>query len=519
MSDQLNMNKSCKNCPSFLKAGSESVQMFKKSVGSPMCAKYGHVLGRPSLPQAQSDKLAIHFANKCDSFGDPKPAAPAHYRLEVVLPDIDVVSGVIDENKRDLCTTCNSCANFVRDEAVATELGWPAGLCAAKGKLILPDRRVIEARNCGFRQFGTVRATTQGLHFLPEYEDAFNLATNPVKMFMKNKDKALVESWEYPTDRDVSEIDKNGGIRAWRKILDPMGSGNEAFLPIYDRDYFDVTERAKIPQTGEDAHPELYIDHFGGLYLLAVAWSELDETPALWGQAGVGKTELYRHAAWLMDLPFERISITASTELDDLAGKTLYSKDKGTYFQYGRMSLAWQKPCVICLDEPNTGQPDVWQYLRPLIDNSKQMVLDMNDGEHLTRHTDAFLGLAMNPSWDVKNVGAQQIGDADASRLFHIYMEIPPPELEREIIKARVALDGWEIDDARLATIMAIAEELRALCKDDSLPITWAIRPQIKVARASRWFDMVTAYKRAVGDYLDPDQCEMMLDVVRAHVQ
>jgi hypothetical protein len=99
-----------------------------------------------------------------------------------------------------------------------------------------------------------------------------------------------------------------------------------------------------------------------------------------------------------------------------------------------------------------------------------------------------------------------------------MFIELPPPQLEREIIKARVKLDGWEIDDERLATIMAIAEEIRGLCKEGTLPITWMIRPQIKVARASRWFDMVTAYRRAVGDYLEPEALDALLDVVRAHV-
>jgi MoxR-like ATPase len=250
----------------------------------------------------------------------------------------------------------------------------------------------------------------------------------------------------------------------------------------------------------------------------AIAWTELDETPALWGEAGTGKTELYRHLAYLMHLPFERISITGSTELDDLAGKMHYSPEKGTYFSYGRLPRAWTKPCVICIDEPNVGQPDVWQFLRPLTDNSKQLVLDQNNGEAIKRHQDCYMGMAMNPAWDPKNVGTAQIGDADARRLWHIFLELPPEVLEREIIANRVALDGWEIDKERLDTIMAIAGELRGLIKDGTLPITWGLAQQIKVARASRWFDMVVSYRRAIGDYLEPDALEVLLDVVRANV-
>jgi hypothetical protein len=126
--------------------------------------------------------------------------------------------------------------------------------------------------------------------------------------------------------------------------------------------------------------------------------------------------------------------------------------------------------------------------------------------------------MAMNPAWDPKNVGAMPISDADANRLFHVSIELPPESLEREIIVNRVKVDGWELDSDRLDMIMGIAKDLRSLATDGELPITWGIRPQIKVARALRWFDPITAYRRAVADYLEPQAQESMLNAVRAHV-
>jgi MoxR-like ATPase len=466
------------------------------------------------MKPGQGDKLATFYAKECDSFGEPLPPVPVEERLKVALPDYpEVVSADAQAN----CSSCGMCSNFVRDDVVAKELGWTAGLCAVKGKLVLANRQTIEARGCDYRQYGKIRESTMGVHLLPEFEDAFQLNSDPVKAYFKTK-RTIVLPEDYPSDREVSAEDKEQGIRAWRRVTDPDGSGNEAFLPIYGDWIFDANELAKIPRAGDDEHPELYVDHFGGVYMAAIAWTELDETPALWGEAGTGKTELYRHLAYLMHLPFERISITGSTELDDLAGKMHYSPEKGTYFSYGRLPRAWTKPCVICIDEPNVGQPDVWQFLRPLTDNSKQLVLDQNNGEAIKRHQDCYMGMAMNPAWDPKNVGTAQIGDADARRLWHIFLELPPEVLEREIIANRVALDGWEIDKERLDTIMAIAGELRGLIKDGTLPITWGLAQQIKVARASRWFDMVVSYRRAIGDYLEPDALEVLLDVVRANV-
>lgn len=512
------INQSCASCPSFLRP-EETTSKFKKSIGAPMCARYGFILGKPGLTKLQEDRLQRAVAKGCEGYGKPMPPMPERYDHFVVMPDPDARRELDDGNpSKEACKTCATCRNYVSDMRVNDELGWSAGICAARGKLLMPTRLTYEARYCEFRHIGKVRQSTQGLSLLPEFEDAFNLTADPIKSYFRSKDN-FVDPREWVSEKDVSDEDKSHGIRAWRSIKDPEGTGNEVFLPIYDRSYFSPEEWEKVPKTGDDEHPELYIDHMGAVYKCAVHWTELDETPALWGQAGTGKTELFRHIAWLMCLPFERISITDRTEIDELAGKMLYTPEKGTYFHYGRLSKAWQKPCVICLDEPNVGPDEVWQFVRPITDNSKQLVIDMNEGEELDRNTDCYLGLAMNPAWDPKNVGTKVISDADARRLMHIYMELPPPELEKEIIRNRVKLDGWEIDDERLEAIMSIAEDLRKLCDDQTLPITWGIAQQIKVARASRWFDMLTAYRMAGGDFLEPQAQEVLLDQVKAGIE
>jgi len=506
---------SCDTCPAMLLAA-DAPSKFKRSIGSDVCGRFGIPLDRPGGDAATRAKQHEHFAKTCGAYGQPMPAVPAEKRLLVALPDpMQRVELSNTASLKTACRSCASCVHYVRDDIVAERMGWTVGLCSAKGKLILTNDQVREASNCDFRQYGVPRTEIAGVILLPEYENDFG-AYDPIKAFLQGRGE-LVDPTLYETDKAITPEDEGFGIRAWRLVSDPE-SGNETYLPIYRRDFFTDDERALIPNTGDDEHPELYVDHFGGVYLAAVCWNELDETPAIHGEAGTGKTELFRYLAWLMQLPFRRISITGSTELDDLAGKMRFKSDEGTYFQYGRLPHAWARPGVICIDEPNTGAPDVWQFLRPLTDNSKQLVLDMNEGEVISRHTDAYLGMAMNPSWDVRNVGTQEISDADANRLFHVFLELPPPSLEREIIKARVKLDGWEIDDARLNMIMAIAVDVRALTKDGTLPISWAIRPQIKVARALRWFDTVTAYRRAIADFLEPQAQEALLDAVRAHI-
>lgn len=505
---------SCLNCPSYLTA-QEGAAFFRKSIGTPVCARYGKPIGRIGSNKQATDTLAKHFAATCPGYGMSRPAVPDYDRasFQVVLPDPVVIGS--KPNDQGLVSTCAGCKNYVTEETVAVQLGWTTGLCSAKGKLLLGNRLTLEARDCEYRSFGKVRNDTSGLTFLPEYEEGFAGAGDPVRAFMKARAN-FTDPTEYVTDKPVSEEDSQHGIRAWRAVLDPV-TDNTVYLPIYNRDFFSDDERKLIPQTGDDTHPEDYADHFLGVYRTAVLWTELDETPALWGEPGTGKTELFRHLAWLMQLPFYRFSITGSTELEDLAGSPQFDKERGTWFRYGRLVRAWQKPCVMVIDEPNAGRNEVWQFLRPLTDNSKQLVLDMNEGEELDRHADCYLGMAMNPAWDVRNVGANMIADADANRLDHIFVELPPEEIEKEIIRTKCKHDGWEIPADKLNTVMKIAEELRGLSENHTIPVSWAIRPQLKVARLLRWFDWITAYRMASADFLEPGAREIMLDAVRSH--
>jgi AAA domain (dynein-related subfamily) len=506
--------RSCLNCPSLLPA--DDSHFFKKAIGAPVCARYGKPIGRATSSEFEKQNIARQFAATCPSYGEPKPLTPnwEEARFLVMLPDPKVLG--VTPVSPDLVTSCAGCKNFVRDDIVAKDLGWTTSLCAAKGRLLLANRYTLEAKHCDVKDFGSVRTDTTGLTFLPEYEDNFMGAADPVRA-MKKALENFIDPRDYVTDRPVDPKDEHR-IRAWRKIVDPL-TGNEVFLPIYRRDFFDEAQRRLIPTTGDEEHPEDYIDHGGYVFKTAVLWTELDETPALWGQAGTGKTEFFRHMAWLMQMPFLRFSITGSTEVDELIGTMRYTEGVGTHFNYGRFAKAWSTPCVMVVDEWNVGTPDVQQVLRPCIDNSKQLVIDANDGERLDRDLDCYLGVAMNPAWDVLNVGANMISDADANRLMHFFVELPPLEIEREIIRKRCSHDGWEIPDDMLQTVLSIATDIRALTNDGTLMITWGIRPQLKAARALRWFDWLTSYKMAAGDFLEPEQQQLLLDAVRTHTE
>lgn len=509
-------DRNCQNCIFNLRNSEQSTE-FGQSIGASMC---GAGLGPTELPDAtpeQNHKVGQLKAASCDQYS---MATDGYATLDeapeslpvVMLPNPKVIGDARKGNAAGASVSCLNCAFYVQPRESLEAGLWNAGLCAARGIMILNRNTLYAAATCEDKTAGERRTDLlEGMMLMPEYTAALQV-DSAVASFSRTA--APTETYE--SDADVTPEDTKKGVKAWRQIRNPEGSG-VVMLPIFDPEFFDEDLRKAIPKTGDDEHPEEYVDHMGLVYKCAVLWMHLDETPAIWGVAGTGKTEFYRHMAWLMGLPFHRISITASTEVEDLAGKMHYEPSRGTYFEYGRIPKAWQTAGVVCLDEPNVGPPDVWQFIRPLTDNSKQLVLDMNNGERVTRHELAFLGMAMNPSWDIRNAGTTMLADADGSRLMHIYLDMPTEEVEREIIKARVALDDFELSDESLNAVMGIAKDLRLLSKNESLPITWGVRQQIKVARSLKYFEFPQAYRLAAADYLEPESQEMILDVVKSH--
>lgn len=516
--------RSCRGCPSFL-TSEDAGKFFDKSIGAPMCARFGRVLGGADILPVAEAKLQEQVASNCTSYGDSKPKTPQGFlETNVTLPHPEVVSELASEPSSDddkaMVNTCLNCRFYVEPEKVIEDKGWAAGLCGATGRLLLPNRLTKEASNCDYRKYGSSSRLDPGkMHLIPMYQEAKSYDPSPLGRYKKMKASGgMVDPAEYPSDLDVSDDDRESGIRAWRRIEDPNGTGNVVHLPIFDPDFFDPIERTKIPRTGDDEAPEAYIDSKDYVYSVAVEWMELDETPFLIGQPGVGKTELLRHIAWLMQAPFDRISITREMEVEDLIGKMLFIEGE-TQFQWGRLPHRWVKPGVLCLDEINAGPDAVWQRCRPLFDNSKQLVLDEAGAEKVERHGLCFVGLTGNPAWDARNVGVNEIADADTNRLAHLMMHLPPADVEREILIDRCEKDGWTPDKVLLDTLMKNSEEIRALSEDGSLPVTWGIRQNIKVARHLKWFDPITSYKRAVADALEPQVAEMILNIVRTNGQ
>lgn len=516
------MTKSCINCPAFMGESDAARQraVYGTNLGMPTCARTGRMLGAQRMSAADTATLQTETASSCAQYGKPVTSSTKTYvTLSLGLSP----NGQDEPTKPEKgVASCKACHFYVDARRVGSAIGVPIGLCSKFGKLV-PDTKTHDvARVCTEGVRTEVKPGEQITDHYNKLLKSFVVApilaarlplSSIVGGAMPYRPPAIIEPSTYPTDKPVTDAQAARGIRAWRKLED-KNSGNHVFMPMFRRDFFPPEEQKLIPVTGGDEHVETYVDHQNLLYKILVLWRHLDETPAVHGVPGTGKTELFRYAAWWMGLPFHRISITRSSDIDELAGMVGFHNNE-TVFEYGIVPKFWKRPCVAVFDEPNVGPPEVWQFIRPLTDNSKQLVLPMNNGEIVQRNDDCYFGMAMNPSWDSRNIGAEPLAQADGSRLMHISVGFPNEDVEKEIIRRRCFLDGYDIDGDTLSSLMSVAKTLREM--DDTLTTTWGLREQIKTARATRWFGLLDAYRLAVTDMMDPTESTIVLDAVKAN--
>lgn len=505
-----------------------------------VCTAYGQVLGGFSDPKtALTEEDGERIAAQCGAYREDSPEARSEVAtalearegvpgslgttgppLSLTLPlDVPAPEGQESGGTRD----CGACAFFCGPDEIV-EAGLPtvsksgrgAGLCIARGTLqdVGPGARKRVAREC--KTFTPVDSGVDASDYRVELLTRAQYPPHLEPLLgdsIVGKGAALAAEAEElaakaGVEREPTDSERELGVTRFRRFLSDDRS-RWVDLPVFDPAIFSEEDRAKIPAAGSEGAPETYIDHANLGYRVAVAWS-LGETPALNGPAGTGKTMLFHWLAHELGLPFERVSITASSSVDDLAGyMELHGSE--TEFVLGRIPKAWARPCVMVIDEPNAGPPEVWQFIRPITDSAKQLVIDANHGQTINRHPYSFLGMAMNPAWDWRNSGVSPLADADGSRLLHVAVGYPSKDQERDIILKHCERDGITVADEDLKALLEIAEALRSLAEEQTLQVSWGIRQQVQVARLLPFFDLGDAFRMAVTDSLEPQQADLIL--------
>jgi len=280
-------------------------------------------------------------------------------------------------------------------------------------------------------------------------------------------------------------------------------------LPKYDPESFPEADRVKIPKEST------FIDHHSLVYSVAVDLKR-GKVPMMWGPSGVGKTQLARHMAFLMQVPFERIPLGETSEREDVTGH-YELKGSTTEWVQSRLARSFGRPGVICIDEWNAAPPAVLHVARPVLDDSEQLALDAYDGRILLKHEHNFVIATGNPDWMPQYAGLLPLSEADADRLSHISVGWPDTVIEAEILLNHVEsknldrVPAWQV----VCGLMAWSD-LRSNIDDGSLGITAGTRSLMNFVELLQYHPVREAMSK-VYERMDSQSFSKVMHVLDHH--
>ena len=502
------MSITCLTCPSLLNKD-EASEFFKITAAGPMCARYGWMLG---ANDEVAEAAASKYGTGCSMHGLPAPAVEIKSTnfgsLYKPRPELLAVT------PQEALPSCRDCVNFDQSEHA----------CAAKGVFIFPERHAKENVGCLWAKSdelssaahlkvgetlphltGTMVSITSKASHTPTSQSA---APKP-----PTKRRSTRWPKDYDTDAPVQE-ELEHMIRAYRRVDTRKGA---VYLPIFRSEFFG--ERADLipdPAKSGSTDPSLYIDHAKLLEKFAVITYTLDQNLVLVGEPGTGKSDGVVYLAWMLNMPFERLPYTESSEPDQFLGSYQYDPVQGTYFKPGLLPTAWEKEGVLLSDEINLPPEAISQTYRSMNDSSRVLVVY---DRKFKRNDYCFHLGAMNPAHDFRNIGAKPLASADSSRMVFMHMPNPSPETIRKVLTTTVENLDQEVPDSfMISTIIKIGEDLRQASRDGKLPDFWTLRQEVKVARMVPYFGLTGAYAAAYLDYVDPNTKELCEEFIRSHM-
>lgn len=505
-----------------------------------MCERHGHILSRPNPGMTPDKDLIVMqtFAEKCPDFNRPaSPLKPAIPTSNIAWPDTGVMqNGSSPESTRpSSCADCKFCAP---SSLVLDELSWGLPMCTARGRLLFPNFMTQIASDCQYGVEGLSSIDSlDDVILLPVYEEAFSLIE-------KAQSGAVTTGWvagkqdpdprEYPTDKPLSAEDERDGLRAWRKVSDPLGYGEDMFWPVFDPEFIkqgDPLEFDKIPFAGSSTNPELYIDWQDITYKMVMLLTKMGVTPISEGGAGTGKTEQATHLAYLGNMPLRSIQLTGEMTLDDFAGSLRFMNSE-TLFREGAFAYAIQRLGITVLEEWNMAAEELRTLVRPIFDGRKVMSLEGTAQIHpvtgqlviqapIKQHDYNGVIVCMNDAHDYINTGVSELSDPDRTRHAHVRFEQPPEYIEREILVRHYMKDGHDApSQVLLDAITQIGREIRQHISEGSLEgMTWGMRSQIMAMNATKWVPISEAYMLAGGNYFEQSKRDSIRTTVSSHTE
>jgi nitric oxide reductase NorQ protein len=197
------------------------------------------------------------------------------------------------------------------------------------------------------------------------------------------------------------------------------------------------------------------------------------------GPKGTGKTTLVRKFAEKLGKKLYSINFSLRTKESHLVGSTTL-ENGSTKFALGIIPKSMQEGALLYLDELNAAEPDVLLRLDEALDDRRELVLK-EAGEVITvkAKPDWFVIATINP---LSHAGTKELPPQLLSRFpVRLYLDYPPPNIEKQIIKLHVNGDGEF--DKHLDKAIVLANKLREAAKVEDVYYSPSIRESIAFAK------------------------------------
>lgn len=495
--------KNCATCPSALTAYEAQVFFMDSNIKSSMCARFGYLLAEPEANSnvAQHQTLRVlesvgeHYADSCGQHGQPRPISPTgKFSPLLFAPDPVALSTYRAAGEAEL-DSCDKCTKLFYSQKHG-EYG-----CKAKSIVVTRTRMQMEPKGCIWsiaKPAGSAAVPVEHkTELAPHFATPVTVRPSATKAAAK-VNTSWTDPLTYSTDAPVADAHK-GMIRAWRKVEMPVG--DPMYLPIFETSFFSEADQKLIPRAGDDNDPSLYVDFSGLLRKFLVAVYKLDKPLCMVGEPGSGKTQGGHWLAAIMNVPFRRFSFHEFSEPEQYLGQMQLRSGETVFIPAG-LPEGWTSVGVNLYDEFNLPMEGIVQVFRSMFDNSRELALF---GQTFRRNDYCFPLLAINPSWDARNIGAKELASADVRRLSFHAMPYPDKDMQKGIIREYLKkVHNAALPTATLDAIIKASEDLRVMSKEGKIPHHWTISQDVKVAENMLFLGVEDAYKLAYFDYIDP---------------
>lgn len=237
------------------------------------------------------------------------------------------------------------------------------------------------------------------------------------------------------------------------------------------------------------------------------------------GPTGCGKSTLVEQLAARLNWPVVRVAASGGITESDLLGEWTV-RDGETVFNYGFLPRAMKLGAICLIDEIDGIEPSVAFAIHQLMEDQGKLVLLQNGGEIIEPHESFRLVTTANTLGNGDDsglyTGTRVLNAAFLDRFAAVFrMSYMPPELEAEVIRARVP----DCTKSLAKKLVKVASDVREARQNDQLYCTFSTRRLIEVARKhSQLGSLQAALEVAALSRLQDEDRRVVFEICQRHL-